>query len=304
MSQRDAAHRRATFREEKDSREDRIEPKNYDLYELGIVARDKRINARRRINDARCTYNTRITPQYLIFKRRALFFVDAINDSIASYSREQNESAIRAPSRSFESGTADIIDAFTIRELSRPRTFSLEDKREWRPKRPVYYSTAVNTDIAAVAVYIRKDDWLVRSRFALIVQIKNYSTSHHHPFLFSSDSPRRRPLHGGNKILPVRLSLRSPASPANPLFSSHLREREAEDEKEKNGASRRRWKWGHRKLRSRANTSKLSRTPEFLFYRLPFRINKTPVFVLSRWSSGRALGFVCSSPANFTSDLE
>lgn len=69
-----------------------------------------------------------------------------------------------------------------------------------------------------------------RSRVALIVQIKNYSTPHHHPFLFSLD-PRRQ----GGALLSVEVIKYLPfvpaLPPASPRLFPRLREKKSEDEK-------------------------------------------------------------------------
>jgi len=55
-------------------------------------------------------------------------------------------------------------------------------RRRRRQARRIFGKTMVATAAAAAG----------RSRIALIVQIKNYSTPHHHPFLFPFDpSPSR-----------------------------------------------------------------------------------------------------------------
>lgn len=71
-----------------------------------------------------------------------------------------------------------------------------------------------------------------RSRVALIVQIKNYSTPHHHPFLFSLEP--RAPA-GWCSPLTVEVIKYLPFVPASPSASprlySRLRERKSADEK-------------------------------------------------------------------------
>lgn len=133
---------------------------------------------------------------------------------------------------------------------------------------------------------------MARSRVALIVQIKNYSTTPpSFPILFRHPPSRRRDtfLHGGNKIA-LRLFSPRRGSSLPRLF---LREKKNGRKDREKKLVEKWWKWEVRKLRSRANTRRNCHVTPTLVTNPLFELIKSSCLPLWESFSVGSLGATC-----------